>query len=175
MLVTLGRRAEPTDLVGLLLECHQRIRTFLHVASELGRREDLDAATVATESARCARYFTEALPLHVADEEESILPRLRGVAPAVDAALAAMHAQHQDHGAPLGALLSALGALGEAPGDPAARARVREAVTTLEGAFEEHLALEETVLFPALAARPPEVQRAIREELRGRRSAPFGA
>ena len=35
-------------------------------------------------SRRCERYFSEALPLHVEDEEQSLLPRRRGRTPELD-------------------------------------------------------------------------------------------
>ncbi|HEX9400550.1 MAG TPA: hemerythrin domain-containing protein [Anaeromyxobacter sp.] len=52
-------------------------------------------------------YFTEALPLHARDEEESVLPRLHGRDSAVDAELAAMEREHREHGPPLEVLVRA--------------------------------------------------------------------
>lgn len=71
-----GPTAPTTDLVALLMDCHARIRHFAKLAHRIG--VDLEA-TPANRSEACLaveRYFTEALPLHVQDEEESILPRL---------------------------------------------------------------------------------------------------
>jgi hemerythrin-like domain-containing protein len=58
------------------------------------------------------------------------------------------------------------------PSGVESRAELVLAAERLERAFAEHLALEETVIFPALRRFvTPEEQTAIKEELRGRRSA----
>ena len=75
MLINIGAKAGAEDLVSLLLECHHRIRGFSALGVELGTRADLPAADVVQGCERVERYFGEALPLHVADEEESLLPR----------------------------------------------------------------------------------------------------
>jgi hemerythrin-like domain-containing protein len=171
MLINLGQRPAADDLLGLLLDCHTRIRTFSALAVDLGRREGLPAHQVEQACDRCARYFSEALPLHVADEEVSLLPRLSAGRAEVQAALASMHGQHQEHEAPLRALLAALSALRASPGDAALRARLLEVATPLAAAFEEHLQLEEKHLFPALdALLSPQVQAEVVAEVRARRS-----
>ncbi len=153
MLVKIGARARPPDdLVRLLLECHERIRTFSRLSEELGRRDDLTADDVIDATHRCERYFSEALPLHVEDEEHSLLPRLRGHQDDVDAALATMHAQHSDHVQQLSALLEALGAVRAQPNARQLRDRLRALAEPLALDFEQHLALEESVIFPAVRA-----------------------
>lgn len=170
MYVTLGGAAKREDFVGLMLECHERIRAFSALAVEVARRMDLAAAEVAEACARCERYFTEALPRHVADEEESLLPRLRGHSAAVDEALAVMHAQHDEHRPLLTAFLEALRDVRLAPGDEAARRRLALLAERLRHDFDAHLGLEERVLFPAISASwtPEQSARAV-EELRARR------
>lgn len=171
MLISIGQHhPAPGDVVGLLLECHARIRAFVELAQLIAAREDLKEPEVAEACSRVERYFSEALPLHVRDEEESVLPRLRGHDPEVDRALSAMHAQHEAHALPLGELLAAASALRQHPLDAATRARLATATTVVAREFAEHLALEETVLFPALRRLlPPATQAQLIEELRARR------
>ncbi len=85
MLTKIGKPAAAGDAVGLLLECHERIRSFLALARRIAEVGPSAPGTVPEAAARVRRYFTEALPLHARDEEESILPRLRGLDPTVDA------------------------------------------------------------------------------------------
>jgi iron-sulfur cluster repair protein YtfE (RIC family) len=171
MITSLGKRAQrPSDLVGLLLDCHERIRRFTALAQTIGLRRDAPDAEVIEACASVERYFARALPLHVADEEESILPRLRGLDPELDRALSHMHVQHQGHAAPLARLLGALAAVAVAPEAAASRAHLAAVATELEQAFEEHLALEESVIFPRLARLERHVQDEVLRELRARRA-----
>jgi iron-sulfur cluster repair protein YtfE (RIC family) len=159
------------DLVGLLLECHERIRRFVALARAAGEAASPSEEQVREACASVERYFEEALPLHVLDEEESILPRLRSHSAEVDAALSTMHAQHAEHGQPLRTMLRACATLREAPTDHARREALSAAASELERAFEAHLRLEETVLFPAIRASLSEsVQADIVREVRGRRA-----
>lgn len=170
MAVPLGRRDERAGVVDLLVECHGRIRDFLAMAEQVATRADLRPEDVADGCARVERYFTLALPLHVRDEEESLLPRLSGRDPAVDQALATMRAQHGEHEAPLRALLAALDALRRAPADEARRRALGERVVALARDFAAHLEAEEAVIFPALARLVPAAAQAdIVGEMRARR------
>ncbi len=170
MLVSIGHRSRPEDLVGLLAACHERIRTFVRLAQTLGRRADVSEGEVLEASRRCERYFGEALPLHVEDEEQSVLPRLRGRTPELDAALADMHAQHASHLPQLEALLVALRGLGARPSDRARREALRAFADALVVEFDAHLELEERVIFPAVRALlSGDEQARIMAELRARR------
>lgn len=170
MFVQIGRRQPPEDLVTLFLECHGRIRFFSSIAAELGRRDDVPPAEVLDACDRCSRYFTEALPLHVADEELSLLPRLRGQREDVDAALDLMHSQHAGHGPLLDELLAALKARRTSPGEAGPREQLATVAKALQQEFSHHLELEERVLFPAVPALlGPDQQRAVLGELRARR------
>lgn len=167
MLVSLGKRALRPGIVPLLADCHAKIRFFSRLAVALGQQSAADEADVAARCGEVRRYFREALPLHVADEEESIRPRLAGHADA----LAQMHAEHDAHREALAALDAALSALSAAPRSEQARAALRAVAEPLAEELEEHLVLEETSWFPTLAALPTEVQDAIIAELRARRAA----
>ncbi|HEU5061001.1 MAG TPA: hemerythrin domain-containing protein, partial [Kofleriaceae bacterium] len=90
---TSGGEGDPVDA---LLACHDRIRTFVALAGRAAAGAGAPGE-IAEACRRIERYFREAMPLHVADEEESILPRLRGREAALDRALAEMHEQHSAH------------------------------------------------------------------------------
>lgn len=171
MLTQLSARRDngPQDLVDLLGECHQRIRRFVDLARQAASREDAPPGQVAQACADVERYFVEALPLHVADEEESIEPRLRGVSPSVDHALDAMARQHQEHASNLEALLRATAKVRCEPHDECARGELATVAIALEIEFEEHLTLEENTIFPAIRELPPKTQESIIVELRQRR------
>lgn len=172
MLIKLGAGPPSEDLVDLLMACHTRIRSFVGVAQALGSRGDLADAEVREACTSCERYFSEALPLHVEDEERSLLPRLVGRDPEVDRALVQMHAQHAAHGEVLASLLAALAEVRAHAGEAASRARLAGAAARASVAFEEHLALEEAVIFPAARALPLAVRREAVRELRARRVSP---
>lgn len=170
MLIAIGRRAKSEGLVDLLLECHGRIRNFVQLAKHVGQRRDVTASEVVDACRACERYFIEALPLHVADEELSVLPRLRGLSPDVDDALATMHTQHREHEPLLCALLERLRAVREAPDEAELRARLAFVANALEEELGRHLKLEEEHLFPIIRRdMPEETQARVIDELRARR------
>jgi hemerythrin-like domain-containing protein len=151
MLGKIGKPVTPADAVDLLLECHGRIRAFLAMARRLGEAADESAEAVSDAAVQVHRYFTLALPLHARDEEESILPRLRGRDQLVDVQLEAMVREHQLHQQPLGRLVEACAEIGADPGRHALLAgSVLHAATELERHFLDHLAREEEVIFPAV-------------------------
>jgi hypothetical protein len=176
MLIRPGRPAAPSDAADLVLECHARIRFFCGLALRIPGASDAGGAEVAEAAARVRRYFVEALPLHARDEEESILPRLRGREPAVDTALAAMAREHGEHEAPLAAVVAACGTLAADPGKlgevgPA----LAEAARALEAHFATHLAGEESVIVPAMRRLlDPGADAEIVREIRARRGAGEG-
>lgn len=171
MLVSLGTtEAHAQDLLGLLGACHTRIRRFARLAYDVGDRLELKALEVRDAVVRCERYFVEALPLHVRDEEDSLVPRLRGLDPVVDAALAEMSAQHVAHGPVLAELLDACRAVHEAPEAALHRVRLARVARALGAEFEAHLALEESVIFPAIdRLLAPAARDEVVAELRARR------
>ncbi len=141
-IVRIGEQRGEGDVVDSLLDCHRRIRAFLAMAARVGQGGD-PADQVAEACAQIGRYFREAMPRHVADEEESILPRLRGRAADIDAALAGMHEQHAAHEEHVAELAAAVAA-------PEARPRIATAAAALEEALAPHLDLEEAIVFPAI-------------------------
>lgn len=170
MLHSIGKKQISEELVDLLLACHGRIRTFLDLAIAIGERTDASDEDVIDASARVRRYFADALPLHVEDEEEGVLPRLHGRSAALDAALDRMCVEHDDHLPPLRRLLALCASLPDHPGDAQARAELGRAAVELRDALEPHLREEESVVFQAIRELlSPEERRAIVAELRARR------
>jgi iron-sulfur cluster repair protein YtfE (RIC family) len=169
-MITLGHRAPAADdLVGHLLACHGRIRSFVALAARAGETAGAEPEVVEA-CAAVERYFEVALPLHIEDEEQSILPRLRGGRSEVDEALSTMEDQHRAHGPLIEEMLAASRSVRRLPGDPAARERLRLAAVHLGAEFETHLTIEERVLFPAVKLLSPEAQALIRTEQRARRA-----
>lgn len=182
MLTRIGTRALPSDAacetaVGFLLACHERMRRFTLIAAEVARADFVTAAQEqdVRDSARAvARFFRVAAPLHVLDEEQSLLPRLRAVAPvAVLAALQAMHDEHPGIEETAAALASECAAIGA---EPAALESRRTRLAALAAALTEHWARhlppEEQIIFPAVAALLSVAQQAaLLAELRARRAA----
>lgn len=173
MLLSIGKKEQSEELVDLLLGCHARVRTFLALAVAIGDRADAPDADVADAAARVRRYFSEALPLHVDDEEQSVLPRLHGRSVEVDAALDRMCEEHDLHAEPLRRLLGLCSSLAASPDDATARAAVGATAQQLVALLEPHLAAEESVLFPAIRTHlTAEERRAVVGELRARRQPP---
>ena len=170
-MLQIGAQRPPQDLTDLLLECHERIRTFTALAARLARSPGLPSAEVADAAARVRRYFAEALPLHARDEEESLLPRLRGRDPEVDRELGEMRREHETHGPVLDPVVELCGALAAEPSRHAALApALAAAADALALHFDAHLGREERVIFPAIARHLSAAERAQAiAELRARR------
>jgi iron-sulfur cluster repair protein YtfE (RIC family) len=159
-LVGIGRKRGGEGVVGSVNECHARIRSFAELAVRI-----CDEAAGADEKREAAssvlRYFTVGLPLHVADEEQSIEPRLRRLGRTeVNAALDVMHAQHHEHEALLARVI---------PQWRAEQPLVQSDAIALQRALEAHLVEEERVILPAINALSDVEQRAILDEQRTRR------
>jgi hypothetical protein len=71
------------DPLGMLQDCHRRIERFLAILCDLAERAHARALT--SEEASAIRgalaYFREGGRRHTADEEESLFPRMRTLAP----------------------------------------------------------------------------------------------
>jgi len=163
-----GLSARPPDdtVLAALLACHERIHRFTALAARLATADGTPTER-AEAGAGVVRYFTVALPLHAADEDLSLAPRLRGRDAAVDAALTQMTAEHVAHAGPLARVVDAARAIVAAPAT--APPDLAAAAAALAALFAAHLALEERAIFPAIAALPAEVQATIRAEMLARR------
>jgi len=136
----------------LLLGCHQRIRHFTAVAAKLAHAQGASPKEIQDAAETVYRYYSVSLPLHEADEEDSLRPRLSAVAnPTVQHALAAMHDQHMAIDDLLERLLPLLRLVGNNPdvlGD--AGGEMCSITGALAEMFDAHLKMEEEVIFPAI-------------------------
>ncbi len=163
--------AGPDDVVSRLRDCHDRIRVFVREALAIA---ESDASTTPERRRRSAenvlRYFTIALPLHEADEDASIAPRLRAAAGgSLDGLLERME-EHDRIDTLVGELMrdwQSIARDGALPDDLAVH---RESVRHLGEIMEAHLGVEETELFPRIAALPARERRAIVREMADRRA-----
>ena len=174
MLIQIGRRGDPShdDVVGSLLACHARIRAFTALAQRMLAGEAAPAE-VADAAARVERYFRVALPLHSADEELSLCPRLRAapVTPEVFDALSSMMDEHAPIDSLLACLLPRWAALARDPLElPALAAELARDTAELDRLFQAHLAREERVLFPAMREHLAGDELVIRAEMVARRA-----
>lgn len=169
--VTLGHRTEGAErltVVQRLTECHARIRASIALAVRIA--EQAGSPTEVREAARALyRYFTVALPLHIADEEDSVRPRLAGLAGLPSrTALAVMTHEHGEVETLLASLVPAWQALADTP-DPGRAAATLPWARELAAHLDEHLAAEEREVFPLIDALPATEQAAIVGEMYARR------
>ncbi len=171
-LVSVDRRAPQVDLVARLHECHDEIREFLALATQLGNATQPTEADVERVAAQIVRYFTFAFPLHLADENEELAPRLARRTRELDDALLVMERDHDRQEHAIDALVHACSTLSHEPARHAELARELLAATTrVTRLVEPHLVLEELVIFPALALLSlreiEEIQAAMRARRQG--------
>jgi iron-sulfur cluster repair protein YtfE (RIC family) len=171
MMINIGSSDESSDLVGLLMACHERIRLFIDLAQRLAEAQNVSREEVKEAATRVLRYFSESLPLHVKDEEESILPRLSGREPELERALETMRREHREHTPQLQALLEICRTLQVDPGRlPETKETLSRAATDLKQHFAAHLQEEERIILPAINALLTNHEReAMLVELRARR------
>ena len=177
MPVQIGAKAHHfTDPTGLLSDCHRRIEMFLGSIAALAEVVDRPATEEVREALEAAlRYFRQAAPKHTADEEESLFPRLRGLANAdVASALSKLDALEEDHrlANPLHDRLEQLGTkfLSEGKLSRDEIESFRAAIRDLQSMYARHISMEDTVVFPLAARVLSEEQKAlIADEMAGRR------
>jgi len=149
---------EPADF---LLACHARLRHFSATAIALATRSDLDEEQIDDACDELVRYFRVALPLHEADEEVTLAPSLEPLVAAADV-LEKMRRQHVVIHETLDVLLPLWEAREQRASEPAAR--------RLAALLDEHLALEESELFPCIARLSSPERKRLFFEMRGRRA-----
>ena len=145
-----GAAATFDDPLGMLKACHGRIERQL---TTLGRLQKHLPQFGCDEDARSAarailRYFDLAAPNHHADEESSVFPRLAAKAPAAKPLLDDLerdHAAIAESWTRLRPLLASIAAGQRAVLSP-------KDVAAIRGAYESHIAREESELIPLAAA-----------------------
>jgi iron-sulfur cluster repair protein YtfE (RIC family) len=160
------------DVVASLLACHQRIRHFTGVAVKLAHAQGATPEEVVQAASGVHRYYTVSLPLHEADEEETVRPRLDAIGgEKLRHALLAMADQHLAIDELLERLLPLLVMVRNNPQAIHATGSEMCSITkALDEIFNAHLQLEEEVIFPAIREALPESVRAeMLREMQGRR------
>jgi hemerythrin-like domain-containing protein len=143
--------------LGLMGDCHRRVEKFLDqllaVAEACGGEELSPREREAL--ATGLRYFQQAAPLHTADEEASLFPRLRAQGALSDEVRDAMARLESDHDkADTGhAEVEELGQrwLNDGTLSPDDAERLTQRLRELRAFYTEHIALEDNYLFPLAA------------------------
>jgi hemerythrin-like domain-containing protein len=160
------------NAVELLASCHQKIRHFTSVVSKLAHAEGSPLSEISAAADSAYRYFTVALPLHEADEEESLRPRLLELsAPEVTNALDAMVHQHQAIDDLIERVVPVLMLIANNPAKlPQAHGELCTISKALTEIFQGHLELEEDVIFPAVLQKLSAIsQEGLLQEMQERR------
>ena len=161
------------DAVAMLLACHQRIRNFTAIAARIADAKGAAPAEVANAAEAVHRYYFIALPLHEADENESVYPRLRRnlTDPQERESLQSMVDQHGPIDEVVARLIPLWAKLKSAPEQLSALApELRSNATRLQELWREHLALEEEIVFPLIRTRlTPDDLKSIHMEMQQRR------
>ncbi len=163
---------KPEDAVDSLLSCHQRIRHFTSVAVKLAHAQGATPDEIAQAAAGVHRYYSVSLPLHEADEDQTLHPRLGAVADdRVRHALLAMGDQHQAIDELIERLLPLLVMVKNNPDTiHAVGGEMCSLTKALAEMFRAHLQMEEEVIFPAIqSALEPSAREDMLREMRDRR------
>jgi hemerythrin-like domain-containing protein len=159
--------------IDALTGCHDRIRYFTELSQKLSGAVGQPAADIASVAQKVHRYFTVALPLHEADENVSLDPRLRRAVPEqrLADASAEMVRQHKDINEVLQQLIPMWATLAEQPDALESLApALRDKSNRLNDLFVGHLSLEEQTVFPAMREfLSQDDMDAIRAEMKDRR------
>lgn len=160
--------AIPTDPLVSFRACHDRIRSFTAGLGRVAALPDLADARVPEAAGRARRYFGEGLPLHAADEDLSLAPRLRAVVPTSGPLLDELARDHHEIDAILATLLPLLDTL--ADGQLVPLALLRDTVAALSALLLAHIAREEDELFPLCTCLSEGDRLAIAREIVARRA-----
>jgi iron-sulfur cluster repair protein YtfE (RIC family) len=157
-----------TEALELFLACHDRIRHFTAGLARIATLDDPWDARAPLAAQQCAHYFQVGLPLHGADEDHSLMPRLLQHAPpqTVVVALEKMHAEHLQMDQRLPALLAALAAIANKQSDAHS---LSPYVPDFSSLMLGHLQMEEEIIFPYAQCLTADEQEAIAREIRARR------
>ncbi len=160
----------PEDAASMLLGCHQRIRHFTEIALRLAQNSAVTPDERASAVRSVLRYYTQALPLHEADENDSLHPRLRRALPegVLAEANEAMIQQHTEIDALIAQLVPAWRELERNPEHP--QADLLQQTECLQRLWTSHLQLEEEQVIPAMRHYlSADDLRVIEAEMRARR------
>jgi hemerythrin-like domain-containing protein len=176
MAIRIGAKPESdfNNPLGLMRDCHRHVEKFLHVLTTVTEQAHGGALNPEQREAlgTALRYFEKAAPLHTADEEVSLFPRLRAANSA--GALAALDALESDHreAEPAHAEVDLLGRkwLAEGALSQDEARRLAGLLRTLQETYRAHIAVEDDEVFPlAGRALAPSALREVGREMAARR------
>ena len=145
---------QPFDM---LEACHERVQRSLALLGRVVAHIDAHGHDAQSRSAVAdvVRYFEKAAPAHHEDEERHVFPALLASAdtpPEVRAAVARLQADHQRMHALWAELLPLLRRWRDADPAPIPGAPERARIDEVRALYQAHIALEESLAYPA--ARP---------------------
>lgn len=151
---TVSSKSAGQDVIELLQACHQKIRHFSGVAVRLAHAQGVPDSEIVQAADGLYRYFTVALPLHEADENLSVHPRLQKELPQGELAGRAADAMVDQHLAidELVERIVPLWVLTRSNPEklPEIAAEMCAIAGRLREIFDSHLKMEEETIFPAL-------------------------
>lgn len=173
-----GRDTEPaTDPLVMLLACHVRIRDHLALAKRLVDAVEPSPDEVMEAAAALLRYFGQALPLHILDEDvtlrEALMVMGRPVADEDVHAITTMTAEHSVIEPMIDEAMKQWQSLIEQPHLlPQLRHELTRDTLRLSTLLEAHLSAEEKQIFPLIHQVLTEDERAeLARRMRERRQA----
>ncbi len=164
------RSAEDSPLA-MLLECHGWIRRFLRDAWKLSEADSSDLVAVQYAATQVLNFFLTVMPVHIEEEQETVLPRLTGLSASLDKALAHMVQDHEERDVTLQEVIGYCHILSRHPESlEKFRESFRRCTRHLTVDLESHLMAEERDIFPNIEALPHAEQSAMAAEMRRRRA-----
>ena len=143
------------DPIGMLKDCHRRIERFLHILCLVAERAQKRALTgEEAEAVQAAlQYFRLGGQRHTADEEESLFPRLRAASAADQFTEIGRLEDDHRHANDLHAAADTLYSAWIATGALSAvdEQRLLTVTSSLKQLYEEHIQVEEKIVFPRAA------------------------
>ena len=169
--------ADFTQPISMLYDCHKRIERFLDTLLTISRSRRGEALDEHHRSAVSAalHYFEQGAPLHTADEEESLFPRLRSStaneAARLGKCLSELEIEHRDKERRHGIVQRLATTWLEGSRLSTEDAQVlRNELERLELTYRRHIRTEEDRVFPVAAkVLPQEDLQAIASEMKARR------
>jgi hemerythrin-like domain-containing protein len=161
----------------MLLDCHAHIRHFMQLGRTLPDSEGIPPQKLANAANSVARFFDQDLPLHQADEDQSLFSRLHAPPQCelVRVAVETMVEQHKAINEVIAEFLPLCDTLARHPERLLSISRrLGDVSQALQQVFAAHLILEETVIFPVLAEMSPTELNEISREMHDRRRLALG-
>jgi hemerythrin-like domain-containing protein len=157
MAVQIGAKPDSgfDDPLGMLKDCHRRIEHFLNILCLVAERPGDRSLTEEERSAVSAalQYFHTGGERHTADEEESLFPRLCSASGKGDLEVIERLERDHTHAAELHESVDWLYTAWISAGvlEPGDRQRLVSHTASLKQLYNEHIEIEETMIFPRAA------------------------